>query len=384
LQGRERGFFPDPRKLFAALALAAGLAAPALADESPATGAAAPKTEIGQAQGASYRIDVPANWNGGLVLYFHGYMPVPATFAEGSPPPAPAPVFLSRGYAVAQSGYSAGGWAIDEALRETEALRRHFAERYGKPKETWVTGHSLGGFLTLVLLETSPGDYDGGLALCGPLAPSSWFMARRVFDVRVVFDYLFPGLLPSPADVPRDFQVDPARVQKVLQALQSNPEKAAEMRRYAGVRTDPEMASVAVFFTSILADLQRRGGGNPFDNRGTLYQGTSDDIALNRGVARYAGSDAAAEWLRKRYTVTGHLTKPVLAIATVYDPLIPAWVPDFYATALDPGSDDLFLQRWVEHDGHCAISPEETGRGFDDLVRWKHSGTRPPHRPPEP
>jgi hypothetical protein len=101
-------------------------------------------------------------------------------------------------------------------------------------------------------------------------------------------------------------------------------------------------------------------------------------------VGRYAGSDAAAEWLRKRYTVTGHLTKPVLAITTVYDPLIPAWVPDFYATALDPGSDDFFVQRWVAHDGHCAISPEETGKSFDDLVRWKHSGTRPPNPPPEP
>jgi hypothetical protein len=46
----------------------------------------------------------------------------------------------------------------------------------------------MGGFLTTTLLEMFPNAYDGGLALCGPLAAASWFMTRRPFDISVVFD----------------------------------------------------------------------------------------------------------------------------------------------------------------------------------------------------
>lgn len=31
------------------------------------------RTEVGVIESAPYRIDVPATWNGGLVLYCHGY-----------------------------------------------------------------------------------------------------------------------------------------------------------------------------------------------------------------------------------------------------------------------------------------------------------------------
>ena len=64
-------------------------------------------TETGDINGAKFRIDMPANWNGGLVMYCHGYNPKPGVFDE-----KPNPflnVFLDQGYAVAQSGYAAGG-----------------------------------------------------------------------------------------------------------------------------------------------------------------------------------------------------------------------------------------------------------------------------------
>jgi hypothetical protein len=40
---------------------------------------AAPRTEIGEINGAKFRIDVPENWNGGLVVYCHGYNPAPVS-----------------------------------------------------------------------------------------------------------------------------------------------------------------------------------------------------------------------------------------------------------------------------------------------------------------
>ncbi|HEV2687541.1 MAG TPA: alpha/beta hydrolase, partial [Bryobacteraceae bacterium] len=139
--------------------------------------AAEPKTEIGEINGAKFRIDIPENWNGGLVMYCHGYSPVAGNFKEGKLPPIFA-VFTDQGYALAQSGYAAGGWAIQEAVADTEALRRYFTGKYGKPKETYVTGHSMGGFLTMMFMERFPTSYDAGLALCGPLAPTTYFMER--------------------------------------------------------------------------------------------------------------------------------------------------------------------------------------------------------------
>ncbi|MFB3828348.1 MAG: alpha/beta hydrolase [Bryobacteraceae bacterium] len=336
--------------------------------------AAAPKTEIGEINGAQFRIDVPEAWNGGLILYCHGYSAVPGTFDPAKPNPA-AGLFTGQGFAVAQSGYAAGGWAIEEALQDTQALRRYFVRKYGAPKETWVSGHSMGGFLTMAMLEKYPNDVDGGLALCGPLGPASWFMLRRVFDMRVVFDHYFPGVLPPPDRVPADYAMSPARNQKVREILDGNAEAAAAFRRYSGIQNNKEAAATVVFFTYILKDLQQRGGGNPFDNRDTIYDGSPDDNALNDGVKRYRAVPRAAEYVRTWYTPTGRLTRPMLAIHTTYDPLVPPWVPNYYAHLAEESG--LFVQQYVKRAGHCAIQPQEVARGLAQLREWKATGKRP-------
>src|SRR5216684_8695692 len=71
------------------------------------------------ADGATYLIEVPANWNGTLFLYSHGYV------IPGSPNPARDVAkgdlatrffMLSSGYALAGSSYATTGWAIHEAI----------------------------------------------------------------------------------------------------------------------------------------------------------------------------------------------------------------------------------------------------------------------------
>jgi pimeloyl-ACP methyl ester carboxylesterase len=338
--------------------------------------AAAPKTEIGEINGAKFRVDVPENWNGELVMYCHGYSPVAVSYDS-----TPNPIvngFVAQGFAVAQSGYAAGGWAIAEAVQDTEALRRYVAGKYGKPKRTYVMGHSMGGFLTMLMMESFPTVYDGGLALCGPLAPATFFMGRHVFDLAVVFDYYFPGALPSPAKVPPDYAGGEAKNKEIEKLLDGKPESAAAMRRYAGVRSNKDLAGTVVFFRYILKDLQERGGGNPFDNRGVAYWGTEDVNALNDGVARYSADPNAAAYLERYYSPSGKLARPMLAIHTTYDPLVPPWVPNLYATiSQHGGSDRLFVQQYVKRGGHCAITPEETGRGFRQLRQWGLDGKRP-------
>jgi pimeloyl-ACP methyl ester carboxylesterase len=337
------------------------------------------KTEFGKLQGAEFRIDVPDNWNHGLIVYYHGYRAENhgAVYDQTKPLAPHLAVYTKAGYAVIQSGYSQGGWALEQALPETEALRRYFIDKYGKPTETYVTGHSMGGMLTVMSMEQSPENYAAGLDLCGA-AENTPLLLTGAFDLRVLFDYYFPGTLPDPGKVPADYEVTDALGKQVASLLQSKPEVAAALRRIAGLRDDKDLAGGLVFGTWVLRDIERRAGGNPFDNRNTIYTGTLDDNAANDGVKRYAADPGALAYLQRYYTPTGHLTKPVLAIHTTYDPLVPPSVPGLYSLLTrKSGAGDLFVVQYVERDGHCNITPEEIERGFNQLREWREKGTRP-------
>ena len=96
------------------------------------------KTEFGKLQGAEFRIDVPDDWNHGLVVYYHGYDAHErgVSYDQSKPLNPVLVVFTKAGYAVIQSGYSRGGSALEQAIPETEALRKYFIEHYGNPSET--------------------------------------------------------------------------------------------------------------------------------------------------------------------------------------------------------------------------------------------------------
>jgi pimeloyl-ACP methyl ester carboxylesterase len=337
------------------------------------------KTEFGKLQGAEFRVDVPDNWNHGLVVYYHGYSAENhgVGYDEKKPLDPVLAVFTKAGYAVIQSGYSQGGWALEQAIPETDALRRYFIDKYEKPKEIYVAGHSMGGLLTVMTLEQSPENYVAGLDLCGAVsdAPS---LLSRAFDLRVLFDYYFPATLPNPAKVPNDYETSEQLGKRVGNLLQSKPEAATALRRFAGVHGNPDLTYDLLFGTWVLRDIERRAEGNPFDNRNTIYTGSPDDNALNTGVTRYTADPRALDYLQHYYTPTGHLTRPVLAVHTTYDPLVPPSVVATYTLrSRAAGSGDLFVAQYVKHDGHCNISPAEVDRGFAELRTWKENGIRP-------
>jgi pimeloyl-ACP methyl ester carboxylesterase len=337
------------------------------------------KTEFGKLQGAEFRIDIPDNWNHGLVVYYHGYDAENhgVGYDEKKSLEPSLAVFSMAGYAVIQSGYSQGGWAVEQAVPETEALRRYFVNKYEQPKETYIAGVSMGGLLTVMTLEQSPENYAAGLDLCGAAsdAPST---LNRAFDLRVFFDYYFPAVLPNPAKVPTNYEASEKLGQKVGNLLQSKPQAAAALRRFGGIHSNRDLIDDLLFATWVLKDIEHRAGGNPFDNRNTIYTGGLDDNALNDGVKRYTAAPGALAYLQHYYTPTGHLARPVLAIHTTYDPVVPPSVVASYTMlARTQKSGDLFVAQYVKHNGHCNITPTEIDRGFSELRQWKEKGIRP-------
>lgn len=377
--------------VFGASRIGAAVPQAGTSPEPEITRTAAGTTEIGTLANAPYRIDVPAAWNHSLVVYFHGYTEGPFTYRVGSALSEQTQPIFDRGYAVIQSGYSAPGWAMAEAYPETEQLRQYFLKHYGQPAEgrkaarqmeTIVEGSSMGGALVTAELELNAKPYAGGLDLCGSVGPTDLAFQRR-FAWRAAFDFYFPGLLPTLVPTPPEFQESRSLRRRAEDALKANTQAATSMRNLTGLHTDTEVADAMVYFTYVIADMQRRAGGNPFDNRNFLYVGTSpgssaSDNALNDGVHRYTADPRAREYLVHHYTPNGRLNHPMLALHTTYDPRIPTSTLAFYdeQVALAGFSQNL-VQQYVHRDGHCTFTADEIGRTFDELILWIHTGRRP-------
>jgi len=145
---------------------------------------------------------IPENWNGSLFIYAHGYS-ADARLLKPFPPDITAAniggkvdfLFLAMllptldGYASATTTFRSVGWYVEDAIKDIENVRRHFVKKYGKPKHTYLWGHSGGGMVTSAVIEYMPETYEGALPMCGTGAG-----ARRnfngAFDLRVVYEYV--------------------------------------------------------------------------------------------------------------------------------------------------------------------------------------------------
>lgn len=362
-------------------ALLHGQAAPTPTSQPEVLQTPAGITEVGVLTGAEYRIDVPANWNHALVVFYHGYSERPFRYRLDGSIGLQAEPMLRRGYAVIQSGYSQTGWALQVAYPETETLRKYFVKKYGQPRETIAAGGSMGGALVMVTMELNKNVYTAGLDLCGAVGPSYVHLNRR-FAWRAAFDYYFPGIMPPLVPVPANFEESEVLRQRVLAAMRANAAGSSAMRNLTGLHSDVEVARAVGYFTYVVGDLQRKSGGNPFDNRDYLYTGTSTDsktdYALNDGVRRYPADFKSRAYLLSHYSPSGRLTRPMLALHTIYDPLIPATTLSLYdAQVAEAGYSQNFVQQYVNREGHCTFSADEVGRAFDELMRWVHTGIPP-------
>ncbi len=152
--------------------LLAGTAALALT--APARGATAPSSGhfTGTlANATTWIADVPASWNGTLLLYSHGFGPLTAADA---PDPVTQAALLARGYALAGSSYDPNGsqWALDTAVSDQfgtlAAVERTVLP--ARPRQVLAFGTSMGGLVSALEAQESAGRVDGALTTCGIVA----------------------------------------------------------------------------------------------------------------------------------------------------------------------------------------------------------------------
>ena len=94
------------------------------------------RADFGRLGGSVYQIEVPANWNGRLVLYMHGYGELRPT-AEVSPPGIRR-YLIGQGFAWGASSFSSTSLIPGRAADETAALWDYFARsvRTAEPHRT--------------------------------------------------------------------------------------------------------------------------------------------------------------------------------------------------------------------------------------------------------
>lgn len=160
-----------------------------------------PQTGVGvctdgvQGSGALYRICIPNQWNGDLVVYAHGY--AAPQLPLSIPDDQIGGVSLSQtvnqlGYAFATTSYSKNGLAIKEGLADVVDLYNIFITANARPRFSYIMGSSLGGAVAALAAEKFPRLFNGALTIAGPVGDFRG-QVNYFGDFRVVFDYFFPA-----------------------------------------------------------------------------------------------------------------------------------------------------------------------------------------------
>jgi hypothetical protein len=344
----------------------------------------------GEIRGYPYSLFRPNNWNGDLVLLVHGSLPEFYDFHFEKLAPELAAQGFGVGFtSMGQETGSGEGAALKEVTLNTRLVQAQFTAQFEAPNRTYLYGFSRGATNITQLLETSPVHYDGVFSVCGGNggAQVAW---NYFLNARVLFDYYFPAVIPGDplnstvSDLDGFFMLVP----DIIAAIVTNPNAAIEMAgvdQYALVYSDFNeliggiVESLAIPITSVNA-LIHDIGGNPFDNTGTTYTGSSNDAALNAGVARFTADQRATNYLRTWGKPNGSIGgTPYLVLHTSGDSIVhERFHNDYYQSLVQStGNIDYFLRRVVDRTGHCTFSNEELAAHFSDLVNWVETGVKP-------
>lgn len=340
-------------------------------DQGPGMAA---RTSAGALDGVPYRIDVPKNWNGDLVVLMHGYEPKGVPRQNPWPQTEEAPIFLARGYAVAASAFASQGWAVGDAVENSEKLRQFFIKQNRAPRHAYVVGFSLGGLESLATMERYGHEYSGGLSMCGVNESAPDIVARGVVTALVAFDVYFPGVLPDLADPAAPAMIDQARFEE---ALKANPASAARLEHRLQ-ETSATLPGALMLYYMVLHEIVQRAGGMPVDTMKTHYTGFADDASFNKKVRRYKGVPSAMAYLASNATLTGKIPAPVVLQRNAFDPTIPSRFDTAYPQlAKTAGNASKVTVLPPVGEGHCAFTHEEIGKAFDVLVeRSGRAGSR--------
>ena len=355
--------------------------------------------------GAAYRVEVPANWNGKLVMYAHGYAGTGA--ALGVAPPSIRRYLIQNGYAWAASSYSKNYYDVRAGVEDTNALANAFVSIAGKnsrtlatPTKTYITGHSMGGHITGAAIEDEAAatainkvKYAGAVPMCGVMGDTELF---NQFAAMQVTAQALAGVPAYPSDKWAD-----------INALVTNT-------LFTTFPTTPTPTGLK--YLSVLKNIT--GGTRPMFDLGIAFGGsfpsaygtfgsdgsvtgiltknvldttaytyvidgdTAGSAALNSAALKISPvADAnrlrtdGLRWIPK---INGEFKIPVVSIHTLGDLFVPFSMEQTYQKRTTAkGNSAWLVQRAIRCVSHCDFTIAEQVNAFDDMIKWERDGVKP-------
>lgn len=382
----------------------------------------------GVLNGAGYRIEVPENWNGMLVMFAHGHNGSESELTVFNPDMRR--YLIDNNYAWAASSYSVNAYDVRMGIEDTNALALAFndiATQNGraleKPLKYYITGISMGGHIAAAAVEYETYQnannfvpYAGAAPLCGAVADTSlfdFFAAQNLaightagaapVDFPLSHDTLNAHRALAIENLWNNFDSrhetvdlteDGWRYYKILENLSGGPRPLfRESFMHLG-----DLTFYPHFFGNtdlIMWDDGTIDGvvaGQATDTQDIVYRfdtKRSEPLSVREvnfnstiGVA-IADADVNGirnDGLRLVPKVNGDLYDdiPVLSVHTIGDLLVPLSMQQIYNKRMsENGWGSNLVQRVIRAPGHCDFTEPELFDTMEALFQWEQYGIKP-------
>jgi fermentation-respiration switch protein FrsA (DUF1100 family) len=359
----------------------------------------------GVLDGAMYRVEVPADWNGKLVMYAHGYAGTGEQLGVSNP--SIRRHLIQNGYAWAASSYSKNYYDVRAGVEDTNALALEFnkiaaanSRPLTAPTRIYITGHSMGGHITAAAIEDEAYAtanhkvrYHGAVPMCGVVGDTELF---NQFAAMQVTAQAIAGQPDYPTDQWADIQADVTNA--LFTKFPSQP-TAAGMAYLSVVKNitggeRPMFAQGIAFggsFPSAYGTFGSDGtvtgilNENVLDTTAYTYVIDGDpaaSTALNAAVQKITPTADAnrlrRDGLRWIPQVNGEFKIPVVSIHTLGDLFVPFSMEQTYAKrTAAKGNSHWLVQRAIRGASHCDFTTAEQVEAFEAMILWERDRIKP-------
>lgn len=376
--------------------------------------------------GTGWLVQVPANWNGTLIVDLDGagfrmpapppgFVPPPGVTMPPRRPegegPRPSPFndwLLSRGYALGGTTREPVGYDFLQAVENLLTVRGYAQERWRKPDRTLVSGGSRGAFVVRKSLELYPEIFDGGIVFSGGGAGEIAVLRNKLNGVFVLKTLVDPQSPLTLVNV--NVQTENAALGDLVELAGSTPAGRARLALAGAVQQfslwssrsagRPEAGDYGTqvdqmqenfqFATAVpvRAGVEALAGGNVSWNTDADYTelletsgrremvehlyaqagiSLEDDLATLAVAPRISADPAAVARAEPYISYTGAIEDPLINVDND-DPVDPASDKLAYVETLRrAGTDGYFRLLWSDQAGHGGQSDLDRAVGFSLL-----------------
>ena len=367
----------------------------------------------GVLNGSGYRVEVPANWNGKLVMYTHGFAGTGAALSVGNV--AIRRHLIQNGYAWAASSYSKNYYDVRAGVEDTNALVLEFnkiatknARTLAAPTRTYITGFSMGGHIAGAAIEDEAKatainkvNYNGAVPMCGVMGDTALFDQFAAIQVTA---QALAGFANHPTDKFTDIIgpvtaalftsfPSPSAPQAQITTTPAGAKFASVLKNITG--GERPMFTQGLQFGGSFANIWGSLGGdgtitgilnkNILDTNAFLYTIDGDvagSTALNASAQKLtAAADAnrlrtdGLRWIPK---ANGEFKIPVVSIHTLGDLFVPFSMQQVYQKRVAAkGNSTWLVQRAIRGASHCDFTIAEQVDAFEAMIKWERDGVKP-------